>query len=295
MSGHYSFHTSRPAVWALWLARLSIPVALISFLLMRFGGLHPSIAIYCFATSIMLALLSLLVSIVAFPTIWFDGQKGGRRLWGAFLRGLVVLVPALVVAFYYFNRPAFTDLSTNPEDPPVFEMAWQERQDYDNRLDIASLDEREEQARAYPELAGKDIEQSPQLIYLLVRDLIKENGWTLLGEKVPSEESSDGNFEVGIRSIITGFRYVAAIRLQDDGNEGTRVDMRSAALWGDHDFGQNAKRIRGFYSDLNEKLGQSLKLYQLQLEELERQERLKRGPLPRRKPKLPPKSSQKIG
>jgi hypothetical protein len=46
---------------------------------------------------------------------------------------------------------------------------------------------------------------------------------------------------------------------------------------------------------LNEKLGQSLKLYQLQLEELERQERLKRGPLPRRKPKLPPKSSQKIG
>ncbi|MCV6547663.1 MAG: DUF1499 domain-containing protein [Cohaesibacter sp.] len=285
MSGHYSFQISQPAILALGLARLAIPVAFLSFLLMRFADLHPAIAIYCFATAIVIALLSWLVSIAAFPAIWFDGQKGGRRLWGAFLRGLLVLVPALVLAYYYFNRPAFSDLSTNLENPPIFDLAKQQRQQYDNELTMISHINRQQQARAYPELTGKLVEHPPQLVYLLVKDLIEKNGWTLLGETAPSEEEPNGRMEISIRSIFSGLRYVAIIRLQDDGQESTIVDMRSASLWGHHDFGLNARRIRIFFADMDEKLGQGLKLYQLQLEEVERQERLKRGPLPRKKPK----------
>lgn len=269
------------------LARLSIPVALLSFLLMRFGGLHPAIALYCFATAIALAVLSLLVSIAAFPAIWIDGQKGGRRLWGAFLRGLFVLVPALVLLYYYLDRPAYTDLSTNLENPPIYVRAWQERLDFDNSLNIAPLAEREARILAYPDLVSKSIDQSPQLIYLLVQDIIKDRGWTILQSQAPSEDNLNGRIETTTRSVITGLRYAVVVRIEDNGNEGSLLDMRSASLWGRHDLGVNADRIKSFYADVNEKLGQGLKLYKLELEEQERQERLKRGPVPRNKPGSP--------
>ncbi|MCT4657357.1 MAG: DUF1499 domain-containing protein [Cohaesibacter sp.] len=293
MSGHYSFIISKPAKWALWLARLSIPVALISFLMLRFGGMHPSIVVFCFATAIILALLSLLVSLIAFPSIWVDGHKGGRRLWGAFLRGLVVLVPALVLVYFYVSRPAFSDLSTNPANPPLFEAAWQAREDGDNLLDIGSEESRNEQAAAYPELESHSVDQSPVLMFLVLKDLVTEAGWSILGEVVPSEDKPEGMLEATGTNIFTGLRYAVVLRIQDNGNEGTLLDMRSASLWGPHDLGQNARRIKGFFGQVDEKLRQSTKLYELKLEELERQERLKRGPLPRRKPKIPPKSNQK--
>ena len=285
MTGQYKFKVSKPALWALWLSRLSIPVAILSFVLMRFGGLHPSVAIYCFATAVLLALLAVLVSLIALPGIWFEGNIGGKRLWGAFLRSQLILLPTLAAAYFYFTRPDFSDLSTNPLDPPAFSEAWSEREDADNRLDIADLETREQKALAYPELASKLINHPLELVSLMVEDTIKDNKWVILHQSGGSQYDTERLFEVKTSSLITGLRYVMAVRLEDDGDDGTIVDMRSASLWGTHDMGLNARRITSFMQSLDEKLDTSIKRYELRLEQIERQRRLDMGPIPRSKPK----------
>ncbi|PLW78384.1 DUF1499 domain-containing protein [Cohaesibacter celericrescens] len=287
MPGIYKFKTSRLALWALLLARLSIPVAILSFLLMRFGGLHPSLAIYCFAASVALALLSILVSLAAFPTIWFDGQIGGMRLWGTFLRSLFVLLPALAFAYFYFSRPAFSDLSTNPIDPPEFVEAWKLRGDNDNSLESASLAEREKQALAYPSLNSKKIEQPIELVHLLVLDELKKQNWELLRISDYRDSVDGSDFEATTRSVITGLRYAMSVRLRPDGEEASILDMRSASLWGPHDFGINAARIMNFMASVDNRLEGGIKHFELQIEEEERQRRLERGPIPRAKPLNP--------
>ena len=284
MAGHYQFKTSLLAKWALWLSRLAIPVVVLSFLFMRFGNMHPSLAVYCFASAIALALLSLLVSIFALPSIWIDGTKGGRKLWGAFLRGLVVLLPALVLAYLYFSRPAFSDLSTNPVDPPPFALAWSERRDADNSLEIHGLKSRKQQALAYPELESKEVGHPLELMHLLVRDLAEKEGWTILREERPGFDDVESYIEAKATSLITGLRYVVAIRLRDAVDEGTIIDMRSASLWGPHDLGRNASRIISFMDTIEKRLQDSIKRYELQLEEDQRRRRIEQGPMPRPKP-----------
>ncbi|SFN49787.1 Protein of unknown function [Cohaesibacter marisflavi] len=284
MAGIYKFKTSRLAHRALWFARLSIPVAILSFLLMRFGGLHPSIALYCFAASVCLALLSILTSWVAFHAIWFDGQKGGRALWGAFLRSLVVLLPSLVFGYFYFTLPPFSDLSTNPLDPPEFVAAWQMRGDSDNALSVASLDMRERQALAYPALKSQSYAQSVALMQLAVADELAKNEWQILRAEEQKEEDGSAYYEAYTRSVFTGLRYVVSIRLSPAGEDETRLDMRSASLWGPRDFGMNARRILGFIAGIESRLDTNAQRYELKLEEIERLRRLQRGPIPRPKP-----------
>ena len=285
MPGKYKFKVSRLAIWALWLARLTIPVAILSFLLMRFGGLHPAIAVYCFIASLALAVLSLIVGLIAFPAIWFEGQIGGKRLWGAVLRALVVIIPAVIFSYFYFSIPAFSDLSTNPVDPPEFVRAWQLREDADNSLAVSSLAMREKQALAYPELESQHFDQSAELMYLLVLDELKKQKWDLIQTSNQRDSADGSRFEASARSVITGLRYVIAVRIRPDGEDASILDMRSASLWGPHDFGRNASYIMGFLQAVDKRLEQSVAHFELQLEEIERQRRLELGPLPRPKPK----------
>ncbi|WP_316863419.1 DUF1499 domain-containing protein [uncultured Cohaesibacter sp.] len=292
MTGIYKFQTSRLAKLALWQARLSAPVAILSFLLMRFAGLHPSIALYCFAAAVLMATLSILTSWAAFPGIWFKGMKGGKWLWGAFVRSLFVLLPAAVFAYFYFTTPPFSDLSTNPVDPPEFTVAWQLRQDQDNDLTIASLAEREQQALAFPELESLEVNQPIALMQMLIADELAKRKWNVLRADEATENTEESEFEASTRSIITGLVYVMSIRLRSDGEETTILDMRSASLWGPRDFGLNAGRIKSFLVDVRSRIDQGVQRYELKLEELERLRRLQQGPLPRPRPKdLGPKSS----
>ena len=284
MAGIYKLGTSRLAHLSLWLARLTIPVAIISFLLMRFGGMHPSVAVYCFGSAIALALLAMLVSVAAFPAIWFEGQIGGSRLWGSFLRSQVIILPALALAFIYFTRPAFSDLSTNPIDPPGFIAAWDLRHDADNSLEVSSLEERELQALAYPDLESTILEQPPEIIYLIVQDELEKHGWELIGVTDQRDSESGGLFEAYTRSILTGLRYAMVVRLRSDGEYRTVVDMRSASYWGPHDLGLNARRITGFLKDVETRLESSLQHFELKLEQIVRKRRLELGPMPRPKP-----------
>ena len=95
--------------------------------------------------------------------------------------------------------------------------------------------------------------------------------------------------------FLTGLRYVVSIRLSPIGEEETRLDMRSASLWGPRDFGINARRILSFIEGVESRLGTNVQRYELKLEEIERLRRLQRGPIPRPKPENLSRSADRLG
>jgi hypothetical protein len=67
---------------------------------------------------------------------------------------------------------------------------------------------------------------------------------------VAAEAAETGLLQAVARTLVFGFPDDVAIRLRDT-PDGTRVDMRSASRTGTHDLGQNARRIRAFFADLD--------------------------------------------
>ena len=284
MPGKFKQKTSRLAVWALWLSRIAIPVAILSFLLMRFGGLHPSIAVICFGAAIALAVMSMLLSVAAFPGIWFEGYIGGRRLWGTFLRSLVIVIPTVTLAYFYYAIPAFSDLTTNPVDPPPFQAVLDLRAPGDNDLAPVSLSEREQQTLAYPDLSSLELDHPASIVYLLVMDVLKDQHWEVVAKTDLPQAVQSSTIEAHARSLFTGFDYVLSARIRPDGEDNSILDLRSASLWGTHDFGANANYIKAFIKGLDEKLTGGVEEYESRIEEIERQRRLEMGPMPRPKP-----------
>ncbi len=66
----------------------------------------------------------------------------------------------------------------------------------------------------------------------------------------PSPPSDEATLEALAPTPVFGFLddVVVRVRLAPDG---TQVDMRSASRIGEHDLGQNARRISGFFADLD--------------------------------------------
>jgi len=67
---------------------------------------------------------------------------------------------------------------------------------------------------------------------------------------VPTNQAT---LEAQASTLIFGFLDDVVVRLRETA-DGTRVDMRSASRVGAHDLGENARRIRRFFADLDARL-----------------------------------------
>lgn len=66
-------------------------------------------------------------------------------------------------------------------------------------------------------------------------------------------ESADASIEAVARTLVLALPADVALRIVAD-DDGSLVDMRSASRIGSHDLGDNARRIRAFFSDLDSAL-----------------------------------------
>lgn len=72
-------------------------------------------------------------------------------------------------------------------------------------------------------------------------------------DAVPLGPSNFATLQASAQTLVFGFVDLVALRFVATPN-GTRVDMRSVSQVGEHDLGQNARRIGGFFDDLDEAL-----------------------------------------
>lgn len=187
------------------------------------------------------------LSLLACAVIWWRNWQAEKR--SALLTLALGAVPVAVV-FALIGQglkvPAIHNITTDLENPPVFEAAYALRGDTLNSLDAPSAEVRAQQAAHYPELAPLDLTLTPKAAFTKALQVVDDLGWTLI-ESSPE----DGRIEAYEETLFFGFKDDVVIRIQAV-EAGSRVDVRSVSRVGRSDLGANAKRIKRFLAAMRQ-------------------------------------------
>lgn len=240
MIGRSSRSLAPTAPWSLRFALLPLPLLIVAGSLRHLSmiDLVPLLVVVTLAWCLSGA--ALIAAAVAFRAIWIDGRLGfGRALTAVVLAVAVLALPATIVV-EMFSLPRLTDISTDRTDPPAFA---------DSRP-LPSASDQAAQQKAYPDIVPRHYPVSPERVFVEIDKLIAARGWTVVDRAPPDADNALGSIEAEAKTFGFAFPVDVALRLEAD-EDGTLVDMRSASHFGAHDLGDNARRIRAFFADLD--------------------------------------------
>ena len=162
-----------------------------------------------------LGILALAVALAAFAIPW-RMQREARRV------------------------PPIHDVTTDPEDPPVFVAVVARRAGARNPVEYAGPAVAAQQRAAYPDLAPLDLAAPPERVFPAVEAAARDLGWEIVAA-APAE----GRLEATATTAWFGFKDDVVVRVRAKGT-GSRVDVRSLSRIGVGDLGVNAARVRAF-------------------------------------------------
>lgn len=240
---------SRIATWSSRFALFALAVAALSVIIVRSGMLEIQPALATFAAALVFAALAVLLAFAAFIVIWRQGLSGlGRATLGLFL-GLVLLAYPAYLGYRASKLPAIADITTDPANPPRFDVLALLRPRGSDRYPGAAAAAL--QRSAYPEIAPLEFDAPPKQVYDIALTLANKRKWHVVDARAPAANRREGTIEAVARTPIMGFRDDVVIRVRASG-QGTRVDLRSASRYGWHDFGANASRVRSLMEEIDE-------------------------------------------
>lgn len=233
-------------------ARLSVTLATIGLLAAGAGpiAVHAGIALpiqgfAIFGVGLLLGLVGFLFGAIAL--VRTRGSKGVQRsrAWMGSGLGLLLVLVLLVAASPGRGLPRINDITTDPDDPPLFAAAAREPANQDRDLSYkASF--AAEQRRGYPDIKPILIPQPPAEAFVRAQRAAGQLGW-----KTTYSDPAAGVFEA--QEVSPTFLFVddIVVRVRPD-PAGSRIDVRSKSRDGKGDLGMNAKRIRGFAQSVAE-------------------------------------------
>jgi uncharacterized protein (DUF1499 family) len=264
---------SKLAAWSGRFGLFALAVAALSVIILRSGLLEIVPALATFAAALVFAALAILFAFASFVTIWRQGLSGlGHSLLGMFL-GLLLLAYPGYLGYRSLKLPAISDITTDPANPPRFDVLARLRPR--DRVNYPGAATAERQRAAYPDIVPLQLAVPPKTAYDAAVTLATKRKWLIVDSRPPAASRRDGAIEAVARTPIMGFRDDVVIRVSPLG-QGTRVDIRSASRYGTHDFGANAARARAFLEELDDAAGSA--------PEPRAEEPKKKEPAPKRPP-----------
>ncbi len=232
------------------LGLLALALAAAGPALIHLGLLTPMRGFNAFGLGLVTGLLALLTGLVA---LWFTRPATGRGGRSRAVQG--ALCGALVIGIVFnaarpgSGAPPVNDITTNPQDPPMFSAALglPENVGRDMSYDASALAELTR--TSYPDLQTLRVALAPDAAHAAALAAIESLGWQLT-------ESSPADGRIEARDVSAVFRFVddVAIRIRPDGS-GSAIDLRSKSRDGRGDLGANAARIREFREALTARTG----------------------------------------
>ncbi len=171
-------------------------------------------------------------------------------------RFLLALPPLLISLFLVYiplkfiwaakNVPRIHDITTDPDNPPVFSAILPLRKDASNSVvyggpEIAAL-----QRKGYPEIKPVMMSMTPDQAFQKALLTAEKMGWKIVEVSPP-----DRRIEATDTTLWFGFKDDIIIRITP-ANGGSRIDARSVSRVGVSDVGANAKRIKNYLKKLEE-------------------------------------------
>jgi len=253
MRGRFEQRRSQTAEWSRRIGAFSIVLFLTSALSHRFGLIETPPFLWLLGLCFLLAVLGFISALAAAVRIWRRGFLGaGSAAFGLFF-SVIVLIPYAFSVYGFLTHPRLSDITTDTARPLAMPLAAALREPPMETLDTTGERAASLQADAYSDLTGRRYEYDKQNVVLAVTELIAERHWTMLSPMPTADAGQSVTIEAVGYSFLLGFPSDVAIRIEDR-SDATYVDMRSASRYGEHDMGENAKRIERFLDDLDERL-----------------------------------------
>ena len=231
------------ATWGLRLAIAAPLIAIFLIALFRFGVMDFRLPLLGVAVATLVSIVALLLSAAA-----LIGGIGGD---GAHMqKAAIAVLVALVVLYAPLNTlrkggdvPRIHDISTDLDNPPMFDKVTALRASSDNSL---ALDEKVQAAQKayYTGLAALSLSGSPADNFAAALQAAEDMGW-----QVVASDKTKGHIEATATTALFGFKDDVVIRLSG-AKGGTKIDMRSASRVGLSDLGANAARIEAYFTKL---------------------------------------------
>ncbi len=245
---------SQTAVWSRRLALFALVATILSIIIVRSGLLEIKPALVTFAGALAFAAASILLAFAAFVVIWRQGTDGLGSALLALCIGLALLAYPIYLGIQAYRLPPITDVVTDPDDPPRFEVIARLRPRDANPAAYPGRETADKQRAAYPEVEPLVVTSTPQQAYDTALAVMTKRKWRILDARAPQAGRREGRIEAVALTPIMGFREDVVVRVRADG-EGARLDMRSASRYGPHDLGGNAARITRRLEEVDEILG----------------------------------------
>jgi uncharacterized protein (DUF1499 family) len=244
--------TSRLAIWSQRIGLFSLAATVIAVLVVNSGALELVPALSTLLFALVLGVVAILLAFGAAVAIWIEGIGGVRQAATGLLIGLALVAYPLYLSVKAYRLPAIYDITTDPIDPPRFDVIARLRPRDANSVTYAGLYTAEQQRVAYSDIEPDLTNATPQEAYAAVLKVINKRKWPIVDARPPQETAPrDGRIEAVARTPVLGFPIDdVSVRIRATA-DGARIDVRSASRYGRHDLGSNAARVRGLIDDID--------------------------------------------
>jgi uncharacterized protein (DUF1499 family) len=237
------------AIWAGRIAWFALLVVALSIIIVRGALLEIQPALATFAAGLAFALIAILLALLSFIGIWQHGLRGlGSAILAIFI-GLALLAYPSYLGYRAYKLPAIHDITTDFNDPPRFTVTAPMRPG--GTLDYGGKAVADKQRAGYPDIEPLQLSVAPQVAFEAAVSVATKRKWRVVDARPPTPLRREGTIEAVARTPIMGFRDDVVIRVRPISG-GTRVDVRSASRYGNHDFGANAARVRALTEDIDD-------------------------------------------
>lgn len=159
----------------------------------------------------------------------------------ALLFGLACLLPLISSTLNPPQRAApIHDISTDTENPPLFEVLDDTRPGGNNTLEYGGPELAAAQAAAYPDIAPLITDLSADAAFERALSIAEDMGWEIV-----AQDPARHRFEATAHTSVFYFADDVVLVVSPEAS-GSRVDIRSVSRVGRSDQGVNAARIRAF-------------------------------------------------
>jgi hypothetical protein len=220
---------------------VALALAALGPALIHLGALTPMRGFNAFSLGLLAGLLALLTGLIA---LWLTRPATGRGGRGHALRGALCGAGMIAIvatgAGAGSGLPPVNDITTNPQDPPLFSAALGIPENVGRNMGYDAAALAELTRSAYPDLQTLRLPQPPAAAHAAALAAVDALGWQLT-----AADAEHGTIEARETSRIFRFVDDVVIRIRGDG-DGSALDLRSKSRDGRGDLGANAARIRRF-------------------------------------------------
>ncbi len=254
---HAATFQSPLARWSRNLAVFSAQLVVAAVVLHRLLSLPTPVALNIFVAALIGAAVAVLLALGSFVAIWRDGRLGAWSASIGLLLGVAIMAwPAGLVPLYR-SMPAIHDITTDTTAPPSFVALATARSGLANAAAYEGAGVARHQLDSYPDIRPVIVARPVGETWEVLSETIKRLRWRIASETPPSAKGQAGYIEAVDRTLVLGFYDDIVIRVAGNASE-TRVDVRSASRYGEHDFGRNAQRIRALFKEFKLRLDETV-------------------------------------